>query len=79
MKFSIAQIGENRLKKVLVGNKENSPEKLTNVLKSDFTNVAICYMEDPSVQVEALQCDEGVVFNVKIIAKRVKSVGVLSV
>ena len=36
MKVTIAQIGENRLKRVLVDDKENSPEKLCEVLSSDL-------------------------------------------
>lgn len=78
MKFSIAQIGENRLKKVLIGDKENSPEKLKEVLLSDIQNVANCYLDDISTKIEAIQTDDGVIFNVVIKCKRVKSIGVLA-
>ena len=44
MKFNIAQIGKNRLKKVLIEDREQSPQKLCEVLKSDFFNVAKCYI-----------------------------------
>lgn len=78
MKFTIAQIGENRLKKVLVGDKENNPEKLKDVLLSDIQNIANCYLDDVSTKVEAIQTDDGVIFNVVIKCKRVKSIGVLA-
>mgnify|MGYP002523013513 CR=1 FL=1 len=78
MKFSIAQIGENRLKKVLVQDKEQNPEKLKDVLKSDIQNVAVCYMDDVSTSVDVLPTDDGVTFNVTIKCKRVKSIGVLA-
>ncbi len=78
MKFSIAQIGENRLKKVLVQDKEQNPERLKDVLKSDIQNVAVCYMDDVSTSVDVLPSDDGVIFNVVIKCKRVKSFGVLA-
>ncbi len=78
MKFSIAQIGENRLKKVLVQDKEQNPEKLKDVLKADIQNVAVCYMDDVSTNVDVLPSDDGVIFNVVIKCKRVKSIGVLA-
>lgn len=77
MKFSIAQIGENRLKKVLIADKTQNPEKLKDILATDIQNVAICYMDDVSTNVEAMQTDDGVIFNVLIKCKRVKSIGVL--
>ena len=78
MKFSIAQIGENRLKKVLVQDKEQNPEKLKDVLKADIQNIAVCYMDDVSTNVDVLPSDDGVIFNVVIKCKRVKSIGVLA-
>ena len=78
MKFSIAQIGENRLKKVLVQDKEQNPEKLKDVLKADIQNVAVCYMDDVSTNVDVLPSDDGIIFNVVIKCKRVKSIGVLA-
>ncbi len=79
MKVTIAQIGENRLKRVLVDDKENSPEKLCEVLSSDFKNVCNCYMDEPSVDVSADITDDGIEFNVHINAKRIKSIGVLTI
>ena len=77
MKFTIAQIGQNRLKKVLMEDREQSPEKLCNVLQSDFLNVASSYMEQPEVKIETYEDEEDIVFAVKISTKRIKSVGVL--
>ena len=79
MKVTIAQIGENRLKRVLVVDKENSPEKLCEVLSSDIKNVCDCYMDEPRVEITADITDDGIEFNAHILAKRVKSIGVLSV
>lgn len=78
MKFSIAQIGQNRLKRVLIEDKQNNPQKLCEVLKSDIKNVADCYVEDANIEIQANQSEEGVVFNIKIKCARVKSFGVLS-
>lgn len=78
MKFSIAQIGENRLKRVLVEDKQNNPQKLCEVLKSDFKNVVDCYVEDAVIEIQPSQSEEGVVFDVIIRCTRVKSFGVLS-
>ena len=77
MKFNIAQIGQNRLKKVLIEDREQSPEKLCEVLKSDITNVVKCYMENPSCDIQTLEDEEDIVFLVKISTKRIKSIGVL--
>ena len=77
MKFNIAQIGENRLKKVLIDDREQSPEKLCEVLKSDIKNVAICYMENPSVSIETFDENDDIIFLVKVSTKRIKSIGVL--
>lgn len=78
MKFSIAQIGENRLKRVLIEDRNNGPEKLCEVLKSDFMKVLSCYVEKPQVDIELLDSEEGVVFDVSVRCERVKSFGVLS-
>lgn len=79
LKVTIAQIGENRLKRVLVDDKENSPEKLCEVLSSDFKNVCECYMDEPNVVITADITDDGIEFYAHITAKRVKSIGVLTV
>ncbi len=79
MKFTIAQIGENRLKRVLIEDKHNSPEKLCDVLKSDITNVAKCYMDEPIVIIDASQDENDEInFNIVIKSNRIKSIGVLA-
>ena len=77
MKFNIAQIGENRLKKVLIDDREQSPEKLCEVLKSDIKNVAKSYMENPSINIETFDENDDIVFLIKVSTKRIKSIGVL--
>lgn len=77
MKFNIAQIGENRLKKVLIDDREQSPEKLCDVLKSDIKNVAKSYMENPNISIETFDENEDIIFLVKVSTKRIKSIGVL--
>ena len=77
MKFNIAQIGKNRLKRVLIDDREQSPQKLCEVLKSDFFNVAKCYMEEPTLDIQTFEEDEDVIFVVKVSTKRIKSMGVL--
>ena len=78
MKFSIAQIGQNRLKKVLINDKQNNPQKLCQVLKSDFKSILDCYLEDSQIEIQAIQCENSVMFEVIIKCSRVKSFGVLA-
>ena len=79
MKFTIAQIGENRLKKVLIEDKQNNPEKMCEVLKSDIYNVAKCYIEQPVVTVEAKQGENDEInFDIVIKSNRIKAIGVLA-
>ena len=78
MKFSIAQIGENRLKRVLVEDKQNSPQRLCEVLKSDIMNVANCYLDESNVEIQTQQTENDIEFVVVIKCKRVKSFGVLA-
>ncbi len=78
MKFTIAQIGKNRLKKVLVDDREQDPEKLCDVLKSDFLRISKCYMEQPEIFVEVKESDDEILFNITLKTRRVKSIGVLS-
>ena len=77
MKFNIAQIGKNRLKRVLIDDRDQSPQKLCEVLKSDLFNVAKCYMEEPSLDIESYEENEDVIFVVKISTKRIKSMAIL--
>ena len=78
MRFSIAQIGQNRLKRVLINDKQNNPQKVCEVLKSDINAVADSYLENPYIEIESHQTDDGVVFEVIIKCTRVKSLGVLA-
>ena len=78
MKFSIAQIGKNRLKKVLIDSKENNPASLCEVLQSDISNIANCYLDDYQIEIEPIQKDDGIIFNIVIKCARIKSYGVLA-
>ena len=77
MKFNIAQIGKNRLKRVLVNDREQNPQKLCEILESDFSNVSKCYMEEPMVKVDVVDNEDEISFFVKITTHRIKTIGVL--
>ena len=77
MKFTIAQIGANRLQKVLLTNKGQSPEQIVNALKSDIEGVLDSYLDDFVVFIDAKQVEEEIVFDINVKAKRIKSFGTL--
>ncbi|MBQ3494596.1 MAG: hypothetical protein IJA69_04190 [Clostridia bacterium] len=77
MKFTIAQIGANRLEKVLLYEKGQDPKQIINALKSDITGLLSSYLDDFEVEITAGQTEDSVCFNINVIAKRVKSFGTL--
>lgn len=78
MKFTLAQIGENRLKKVLVEDKGISPERVCEILKNEFLKITKDYLENPQIEIYAEGIDENIVFDVQIKCSRVKVFGVLA-
>lgn len=77
MKFTIAQIGTNRLQKVLLTNKGQDPKQIIEALKSDIKKVLESYLDDFSIDISVSQIDEVTKFDVAIQAKRIKTFGTL--
>ena len=77
MKFTIAQIGTNRLQKVLLTNKGQDPSQIINALKSDLQKVLDSYLDDFEIDILATQENEITQFDIVVLAKRIKSFGTL--
>ena len=77
MKFTIAQIGANRLQKVLMSEKKQEPKQVVGVIKSDIENVLSSYLDDFEVKISAGQTENEICFDISVIAKRMKSFGTL--
>lgn len=77
MKFTIAQIGTNRLQKVLLTNKGQDPNVIIEALKHDIKKVLDSYMDDFCVDIKANQIEESMLFDIKVRANRIKSFGTL--
>ena len=77
MKFTIAQIGANRLQKVLLTNKGQSPEQILSALKSDMERVLESYLDDFVISIDAKQIGEETQFDICVKAKRIKNFGTL--
>ncbi|MCI6542443.1 MAG: cell division topological specificity factor MinE [Firmicutes bacterium] len=73
---TIADIGTDRLINVLVKDKNQSPSRIINILKSEITNVLSSYLElDDEIQV-LLESKKGrLFFQVNATANRVKEFG----
>ena len=77
MKFTIAQIGTNRLQKVLVGNKESDPNKILSALEYDIKKLLENYMEVFDIKIQASQQDNLFNFDIFVRAERIKTFGTL--
>ena len=77
MKFTIAQIGANRLAKVLVGEKNQDPKLICNAIKSDISNILESYLDDFEISIDAYNKDKDIIFEIIVNAKRVKNFGTL--
>lgn len=73
---TIAEIGNDRLINVLVKDKNQSPARIINILKSEITNILSSYAElDDEIYVN-MKTERGrVCFEIKAIATRIKSFG----
>ncbi len=78
MKYNVAEIGKNRLQKVLTENNTFNAEVLCNVLKSEFLNIAKSYLDQVEIVCECEPSDDDICFFVSIACKRVKSFGYIS-
>ena len=77
MKFTIAQIGTNRLQKVLITNKGQDPSQIINALKSDLQKVLDSYLDDFEIDISTSQTNSITQFDIVVLAKRIKSFGTL--
>lgn len=77
MKFSIAEIGKNRLQRVLIGGKQEDPKRVVEALKSDLRFVLDSYVEDYDINVVACQNEGSVMFKIEVEAKILKTFGTL--
>lgn len=76
--MNIAEIGTNRLKNVLVTDKQQDPKKLTCILKNDMQNIAEDYLElEKDINVKIEEIEGKLKFVVEIDAKRIRSYGLL--
>lgn len=73
---TIAEIGSNRLFNVLVKDKNQSPARILNILKSEITNIISSYAElDDEVQIQ-MKTERGrISFEIKAVANRIKDFG----
>lgn len=77
MKFTIAQIGTNRLQKVLLTSKGQDPNVIIEALKYDIKKVLDSYMDDFCIDIDVNQTQESVFFDIKVKTNRIKSFGTL--
>lgn len=73
---TVAEIGNDRLINVLVKDKNQSPARIINILKSEITNVISSYAElDDEIEVRMTTSRGRVCFEIKAIATRIKDFG----
>lgn len=73
---TLAEIGADRLVDVLIKDKNASPSKIINILKSEITNIVSSYMElDDEIQVKLEPCKGRLKFEIVVLATRVKEFG----
>lgn len=73
---TIAEIGSTRLFNVLVKDKNQSPARILNILKSEISNVLSSYAElDDEIKIE-MKTERGrISFEIKAVANRIKDFG----
>ena len=73
---TIAEIGSTRLFNVLVKDKNQSPARILNILKSEISNVLSSYADlDDEIKIE-MKTERGrVSFEIKAVANRIKDFG----
>lgn len=73
---TIAEIGNDRLINVLVRDKNQSPARILNILKSEITDIFKSYAELDDEIIINMQTERGrVSFEIKAIANRIKDFG----
>lgn len=73
---TIAEIGNDRLINVLVRDKNQSPARILNILKSEITEIFNSYAELDDEIVINMKTERGrVSFEIKAVANRIKDFG----
>jgi septum formation topological specificity factor MinE len=73
---TIAEIGNDRLINVLVRDKNQSPARILNILKSEITEIFNSYAElDDEISINMTTERGRVSFEIKAIANRIKDFG----
>ena len=73
---TIAEIGSTRLFNVLVKDKNQSPARILNILKSEISNVLSSYADlDDEIKIE-MKTERGrISFEIRAVANRIKDFG----
>lgn len=75
---SITEVGENRLSRILAGDKNQSPERFCALLKSDIKMLMDNYAElSGDIEIELQAVDDEFLFVVKCKAIRMKTLGTI--
>ena len=73
---TIAEIGNDRLINVLVRDKNQSPARILNILKSEITKIISSYAElDDEIIVLMKSERSKIMFEIKAVARRIKDFG----
>ncbi|MDD4110735.1 MAG: hypothetical protein PHS54_04200 [Clostridia bacterium] len=73
---TIAEIGNDRLVNVLVRDKNQSPTRVLNILKSEITDIFKSYAELDDEIIISMQTERGrISFEIKAVANRIKEFG----
>ncbi|MGN0748231.1 MAG: cell division topological specificity factor MinE [Christensenellales bacterium] len=73
---TIAEIGTDRLINVLVKDKNQSPSRIINILKSEISNILSSYLELDDEIVVSLEAKKGrLFFQINATANRIKEFG----
>lgn len=75
---NISDLGQNRLTRILAGDKNQSPERFCSLIKSDLKNLLNHYVElNGDVSVSLQQLEDEFVFFVSFKAIRMKNLGII--
>jgi septum formation topological specificity factor MinE len=73
---TVAEIGSDRLVNVLVKDKNQSPSRILNILKSEITDIVSSYAELDDEVLINMKTERGrICFDIKVIANRIKEFG----
>ncbi len=76
--ITVAEIGSHRLKNVLIKDKNHSPSRLRNILKSEITEILKSYVElDDEIELKLDEERGRLLISIKATAIRVKEFGTI--